>query len=410
MADPSSSGGARQDSSSGSALRADNNATTGDNENPLEPKALLRTLIEALPQTGGKFTMKSPADLTVALFHAAMSRYGFRFIGVGEERKDHADYPDTDQASVVVRSLPSDWNATGDMFSFRYKHSQSSLTFLLKCVKVGKNKLIVHGMGIEDEKLHTIELAPGTFISEALDFPFEIQLDAEGGSRGGAVKKVESAFASEDQLYAVLREFRVGIMQKLIPGLNKPGYEPDTSSSRSTAASSSSRDNTQNRPRPPYFYPITGVPYPEGEDEHRTGPLYSPFRNPHSVGDVDLDPFGALGGPFRPPLFSGTGGPGGFGGGGGGMFVGPDHPMFGGRGFPEYGGDGMLPPGAAPPGARYDPIMPPGIPGPGRPQFPSRGGFGRGGGRGGFGGAGWRSGDPDNDELPPPGFEDDMFM
>lgn len=130
---------------------------------------------------------------------------------------DHDDFPElAEGAATSIRRLPADWNASGDMFSFRYKHSQSSLTFLLKGVKIGKNKLVVHGMGIEDEQLHSVELAPSTFVSSNCSFPAQ-------PSEGSAL---EGAFASREQLHAVLREFRVGIMQKLIPGLNKPGYEP----------------------------------------------------------------------------------------------------------------------------------------------------------------------------------------
>ena len=48
---------------------------------------------------------------------------------------------------------------------------------------------------------------------------------------------------------------------------------------------------------------------------------------------------------------------------GGGMVMGPNHPIFGGYGpgqpqGPSTGGIGRLPPGAIPPGARFDPVTP----------------------------------------------------
>jgi proteasome inhibitor subunit 1 (PI31) len=98
------------------------------------------------------------------------------------------------------------------------------------------------------------------------------------------------------------------------------------------------------------------------------------------------------------------------------MFVGPDHPMFGDNGIgsrPSFmGGPGgrppFLPPGAVPPGARFDPIGPFGGP-PGRfPGRGGRGGFGMGG-RGGMGGPGGFRADPDNDEFLPPGNYEDMY-
>lgn len=91
------------------------------------------------------------------------------------------------------------------------------------------------------------------------------------------------------------------------------------------------------------------------------GPRIPAHMDPFNYGRSDLDPLGI--GPSR-------GGPGGM------LF----DPFRGGRGFEPPGG---LPRGRVP-GARFDPIAPPGI------------------GRG-------RGFDPDPDHLPPPGY-DDMFM
>ncbi|KAJ3006578.1 hypothetical protein HKX48_009579, partial [Thoreauomyces humboldtii] len=196
-------------------------STTGaqDEENPLAPNAVLSTILQVLAPAAseGSGQLKSPADLTMALFHSAMLRSGFRFLGIGEERHDRVEPADGQE---TPSPLPTDWNASGDMFSFRYKHSQSSLTFLLKGVKVGK-KLVVHGMAIEDETLRTIELSLPTFISPGFTFPFKAPSESSS-SEGGPLA---DAFASPEQLHELLREFRVKIVQKLIPGLNKPGYE-----------------------------------------------------------------------------------------------------------------------------------------------------------------------------------------
>ncbi|KAJ2348607.1 hypothetical protein IWW50_005109, partial [Coemansia erecta] len=111
--------------------------------------------------------------------------------------------------------------------------------------------------------------------------------------------------------------------------------------------------------------------------------------NPLSVGRDDLDP---LGGAMR-------GGPLGGIDEGGGMFVGPNHPMFrqgggSGLGSDPLRGPDTLPPGAVPPGARFDPITPLG---PNPPGGLPRGGLPRGGG-----GAGPFSGEPDPDNAQPP--------
>ncbi|KAI3620674.1 hypothetical protein CBS9595_002641 [Malassezia furfur] len=112
--------------------------------------------------------------------------------------------------------------------------------------------------------------------------------------------------------------------------------------------------------------------------------------NPLRVGDADRDPLAASGlppfpsgGSAMPPLAPS----------GDGMVVGPSHPLFQERSRNRndetgpWGGDGFLPPGAVPPGARFDPVGP--FAG-NTPRFP------RGGPRG-------PSGNPDWDDLPPPG-------
>jgi hypothetical protein len=76
---------------------------------------------------------------------------------------------------------------------------------------------------------------------------------------------------------------------------------------------------------------------------------------------------------------------------GGGMLVDFNHPLFAGRGRSEWEGRGGM---MAPPGARWDPVG---------PGFPTGGGGGNGRGNIGDGSAGRGLGDPDFDELLPPG-------
>ncbi|CAG9762759.1 unnamed protein product [Ceutorhynchus assimilis] len=113
--------------------------------------------------------------------------------------------------------------------------------------------------------------------------------------------------------------------------------------------------------------PSPGVPW------RGPGPLPGPEVNPFGYGQSDLNPFGVDPlriGPPRGPT------------GGGGMLFQP--PGRGGS-FPSGPNFGIAP-GSLPPGARFDPFRPPETyP---NPRMPRR---------------------PDNDELPPPGY-DDMFM
>ena len=169
-----------------------------------------------------------------------------------------------------------------------------------------------------------------------------------------------------------------------MPGLHKEGYSEGNDASPSSSNPNPRRGSPARDPaaRPQPVLPPHGPERIFGEQT---------YVNPLEIGRRDLDPLGIdpLGGFGPPPLFPGSGG-------GDGMFVGPNHPIFGQRGrgtFPPnrgpWGGDGYLPPMGAPPGARFDPVV---------PFF----GGTRLGPRGGQPGGGNLRG-PDNDEFMPPG-------
>ncbi|CAH0405194.1 unnamed protein product [Chilo suppressalis] len=137
-----------------------------------------------------------------------------------------------------------------------------------------------------------------------------------------------------------------------------------TERSTTTAETQTARSNSSNR-RPsddPLRIPPRPLPglHPDTPDLWDLPPAGMP-----NIGRSDLDPFAPSGG---------------------GMLFNPFNP----RGNPENPGLGIpggLPRGAVPPGARFDPFGPPGGPMPGRRPPP-----------------------PDADHLPPPGFNDNMFM
>jgi len=149
-----------------------------------------------------------------------------------------------------------------------------------------------------------------------------------------------------------------------------------------------------------------GAPRPHPQQEHHY-PRPPPPHPVPSIGADDLYPPGL--GPGMPGIAHPFPG-GGIGGGGiGSSQVGPDHPLFGAR-HPGIrppggmgGGHGPPVPGL-PPGARWDPINPPGMPGfllddfrPPPGQGPGQGGVGGGRGRG-------RGGPPSfHPDIMPPG-------
>ncbi|CAB4374360.1 unnamed protein product [Rhizophagus irregularis] len=357
--------------------------------NVLAPEAVLSILDTSLKPTeeGTDIILGSSQDALAALFHSIMQAVGFRLVGLGEEDNSEEDNKITNRDTEGnVVGLPKGWNAHGpNSYAFRYKHPQSSFTFLIKCMRLS-NKFIVHGMGIEDNRTVTFEVITDDYTSPSF-FPLTTEKHN--------VEPIVHGFISSSRIKDMINNYKINIVQKLIPGLNKPGYE-ESGTTTTTAQPSATRQQEPiyNDPlriptrQPPRVPPIFDDPF--GGDEPSS-------INPFNIGRDDLDPLGSN--PiYGPPRFGG-GGIHPFGGPsrGGGMFVGPDHPIFGrggGGGGGIYGGPQPLPRGSVPPGARFDPI------GPFGPVGTPRGGFGRGN---------RTSGDPDNDELPPPGYND-MFM
>ncbi|KAL7752565.1 hypothetical protein RI367_002099 [Sorochytrium milnesiophthora] len=349
-------------------------------------------------------SLLAPADVATLVLHAAMLTAGFRLVALSE-----SDSPlDAEVTAANAQDLPPAWNHSGSAhgaaasssasrgaYAFKYKHTQSSLTFLLKTTVMSRT-LMVHAMGIEDGKIATMDIRMEDYLTS----------DAMDTSQYPMAAPDISKLLKRDKVDDLLYSFKIGVIQKLIPGLGKEGYEEaQTANQQADQASRQhapyNNDRSRNAPpeRRPLFDPYIGP----------LGPTVPVGISPYSVGHNDLDPLGGMR-PLGPTPFGGDFGNRGYPGlggssSGGGMFVGPDHPMFQGPGGAFggiQGGDGVLPRGAVPPGARFDPIVPgqvPGSAGLGGPRGMTGGGPGRQ----------LRSGEPDPDNLPPPGYND-MFM
>ncbi|KAF7971763.1 hypothetical protein HWV62_19935 [Athelia sp. TMB] len=337
--------------------------------NVLDPSALCSLLPTLLPQDSKK--LNSSHDGIAALAHTALAAVAFRLIAI-------------DESSTTISStgnvLPAEWNKHGPgNYTFRYRHDQSSLEFVVKIIKLGARTLI-NAIAVESDKAASMDISTNDFVSPSF-FPHDLtSADAQPLVHG---------FIASNRIADLVSRLKLQIIQRLIPGLRKDGYTEEADSAPSTSSGS---NLSRSDPQP--ARPAPGMP-PHAPDYYS----HIPPENPLSIGRRDLDPFPGINpsNPFSPPPL--------FPSGGDGMFVGPDHPIFGGRqpgGFGRgspgpWGGDGFLPPMGAPPGARFDPVGPlGGVPG-------GFGGRGRGrGGRGPLGG-------PDNDEFMPPGMGD-MFM
>lgn len=358
----------------------------------LDPSALLHVLPTLLPATAegqDGALLRNPQDALAAMIHTIMSRLDFRLVGLSDEDRLSAD-------ASSPNKLPSAWNTHGpDSYAFRYKHDQSSLDYLVKIVKLGPRAMI-HGIAMQGSKTNTQQLVWADYFSHSF-WPYP----ATGAQQG---EPLVNGYISSSRLKDLVIAFKTQILQGLVPGLTKEGYTDD--SAGDNASSSSTRQDSRGETLPPRA-PFHG----DENDPSSPAQFAPPFRNPLTIGDRDLDPLGGSplampprfgGGGFAPPpLFPG-------GDTGGGMIVGPNHPMFRDRFAQPHPSQG-LPPGAVPPGARFDPIHPAGD-----PNFPGGGRFGPdvGGpnpqpGRGGR--FGQPSGDPDWDDLAPPGFNPGGF-
>ncbi|KAF3915173.1 hypothetical protein ABW20_dc0105238 [Dactylellina cionopaga] len=365
--------------------------------NPLDRSNIVKLINTSLggsdENPASRVPLRNPIEAVAVLTHACMIAVDFKLLGFEED--DRIDEPID---STSLKALPSQWCSSTSSYGFRYSHNQSAMKFLIKVNRLG-GKVIIMALGIGDDKTATMEITKNDWISESFF----------SEDTGDSKRPVEEAFISPFRMSDLIATFKRSIIQKLVPGLNKPGYEEAAEAIDSAASASGSnqrREGTGRPPPPPGMQgpgdydplripsrhpprPSPGNPGdpPGFEDEYEINrPPGNPWgfpgghgggRNPYRIGDDDLNPPG-LGPnpPLRGPFFGEEGG--------NGMYVGPNHPMFGGR-------QGGVPDPRFPPGSRYDPIGPGGGPqgGFGGP----RGGLPRGPGGPGSGFGGFGSGD-----------------
>jgi len=290
----------------------------------------------------------SKHDALFLLLHAMMESSGFKLVGLGESDN-----------LIENKQIPPEWNLSQDSWAFRYRHFKSSMTFLLKALRLG-SQLLVHALSVEQSQILTLELGVQEYVSD------DLNLDPR------------QRYSNVDKLMDL---FLKNIIKKLIPELSDLRQQQQSSTPAAVPSQHPTPAVPSHHPGPVYPGPQPHVPgYPD--DPLRIGPPRQPYRGPpFGIGGDDL--MGGPGGGFG--FIPGSGGP--FGGGG--SLVGPHHPGFGlpnpygpspGRGG---GGGGFGFPFPPPPGARFDPYGPPGV----RPV-------------------------PDFDHLPPPGSDhsDDYYM
>jgi proteasome inhibitor subunit 1 (PI31) len=98
----------------------------------LDPSALLSLLPSILPPSAK--SLSSSQDAIAALLHSIMSTLAFRLIAIDESSLSNLP-------STTI--LPAEWNKNGPgYYTFKYRHDQSSLEFVLNVSKLGGRTLI----------------------------------------------------------------------------------------------------------------------------------------------------------------------------------------------------------------------------------------------------------------------------
>ena len=104
----------------------------------LDPAVLTSKLPRVLPSS--KQSLQTPQDALAALVHTALTELGFRLIGVDDS---------TSAGTFEDNVLPDAWSAHGPgNYTFRYKHEQSSLEFVIKMAKLG-NRFTINAIAVE---------------------------------------------------------------------------------------------------------------------------------------------------------------------------------------------------------------------------------------------------------------------
>lgn len=254
-------------------------------------------------------SISCPQDAVVCFVHWEMIKSGYRCVGAGDEPRS------SDKKSEL---LPAGWSSNKELYSLRYKASDSDNHILIKAISVDSS-LIFNLLNSVTQQVTDLTVN----ISD--------HVDAE------QLHTFDSVFKNAD----VLSE---KVKTQLLPS-------QDRSAGQRKSRREEEEDEQRRRSEDSDPLRIPGRHPRQGTQPHWNDPMVPPF----AVGGADLDPFGSRsGGMILDPLRSG-------------------YPR---SGFdPSSGIPDILPPGAVPPGARFDPFGPVGRhrPGPDPDHMPPPG-------------------------------------
>ncbi|PSC76580.1 putative proteasome inhibitor [Micractinium conductrix] len=283
-------------------------------------------------------TFRSPQDKLAWAVHAFLLAQGFKLVATGPAAEDESTDFSADRDEVA----PDGWDALPGAYAFRYLDTEGQRAPLyLKCLAVGDQLLLHWTAGTAGQNPGSGGGGGGGGASApAAGEPGSLELDAAAYTTDAAT--APACYKHMAQLLAKLSEALGGALA------GKPASAAAAAASeRQAGGASTSGRGRARREHDPLLDP-TGV----------SGIGYRPPGVPVGIGAHDVVPPGVRppgygGGPIIPGLME----PGPLHGGGG-MQVGSHDPLFGpGR----MGGGRGLGGAPLPPGARWDPIAPPGM-------------------------------------------------
>lgn len=280
------------------------------------------------------------AEMRLILYiHALLVENDFRAVGLSSSG------PTQEPPEDAQWQLPVDWQQAyqSEIVVLRYRNIRSSLVFLMKIIPMGDD-MLVHAsvVGIDGTRVSLV-LKTADYVAVRDDL---------------AAAPISSDVVQNEA------ELRGAIQERIVnPLLSR--VSQGEAATQTPGPSGGSSGSISGFPR------AAGGGNRGGDEDRRShiGPYPNPV--PTSVGADDLLPAGLPRYPAVGPLP--------FPSAGGGSIVGPRHPMFDNRRDDplrihdeeiQWG----LPRGSIPPGARFDPFGPPGLPTPDQGTFPFAGG------------------------------------
>lgn len=115
---------------------------------------LLNELKKLEPVVSSKF------DAAFILVHIILQDFGFKLVGLGEDGPRVGTSILERSATYLIseeKHLPSDWNKSTDSWAFRYRHSRSSMTFLVKGLRL-QNSVLLHAFSLEQKEVHNANI------------------------------------------------------------------------------------------------------------------------------------------------------------------------------------------------------------------------------------------------------------